>query len=193
MNEKDIFFLCVIFGFAFYICILLVLFLVIKVNSHKLWFFIFRSSDTYFQRTFYVNQHLYTHFFYAWKNERIWSKCTWAKIPINTAKCNTSFIVVLHLEVTMRPSTIILTHTLHINIHTRSICACPKPRTCRRWLYLFMNCLVFFVFFNLYCYKLDHWSFLLNWSTLFYSQGLLRAYSTVWVDIHGEGRALSPS
>ena len=93
MNEKHIFFFCVIFGFvylqlnAFYICILLVLFLVIKVNSHKLWFFIFRSSDTYFQRTFYVNQHLYTHFFYAWKNERIWSKCTWAKIPINTAKC----------------------------------------------------------------------------------------------------------
>ena len=42
MNEKDIFFVVVIFGFvylqldAFYICILLVLFLVIKVNSHKL-------------------------------------------------------------------------------------------------------------------------------------------------------------
>jgi hypothetical protein len=41
MNEKDIFFVCVIFGFvylqlnAFYICILLVLFLVIKVNSHN--------------------------------------------------------------------------------------------------------------------------------------------------------------
>ena len=42
MNEKDIFFcLFVIFGFvylqldAFYICILLVLFLVIKVNSHN--------------------------------------------------------------------------------------------------------------------------------------------------------------
>ena len=46
--------------------------------------------------------------------------------------------------------------------------------------------------FYLYCYKLDHWSFLLNWSTLFYSQGLLRAYSTVWVDIHGEGRGYPP-
>ena len=67
-------------------------------------------------------------------------------IQRNAKKWNTSFIVVFHLVVTMRPSTIILTHTLHISIHTRSTCACPKPRTCRRWLYLFMNCLVFFFF-----------------------------------------------
>ena len=66
-------------------------------------------------------------------------------IQRNAKKWNTSFIVVLHLEVIMRPSTIILTHTLHITIHTRSICACPKPGTCRRWLYLLMNCLVFFL------------------------------------------------
>jgi hypothetical protein len=42
------------------------------------------------------------------KNERIWSKCTGDKIPINTWKTkqwNNAFIVVLHLEVTMRPST----------------------------------------------------------------------------------------
>jgi hypothetical protein len=42
------------------------------------------------------------------KNERIWSKCTRDKIPINTWKTkqwNNAFIAVLHLEVTMIPST----------------------------------------------------------------------------------------
>jgi hypothetical protein len=42
------------------------------------------------------------------KNEGIWSKCTRDKIPINTWKTkqwNNAFIVVLHLEVTMMPST----------------------------------------------------------------------------------------
>jgi hypothetical protein len=35
----------------------------------------------------------------------------------NTKQWNNAFIVVLHLEVTMRPSTITLTDALHIYIH----------------------------------------------------------------------------
>jgi hypothetical protein len=38
-------------------------------------------------------------------------------IPRYRKQWNNAFIVVLHLEVTMRPSTITLTHALHIYIH----------------------------------------------------------------------------